>query len=98
MSPPPVSPAMVARSRALAGPRFSPNGAHVAWVETIAERADVVVAPADGSGPPVVVTADAPAGPGGSPTWATGGAAIVYAAADGPLGAVPAPRGPPPRL
>ena len=34
MSPPPVSPAMVARSRALAGPRFSPNGAHVAWVET----------------------------------------------------------------
>ena len=93
-NPAAVTPAMVARSRALAGPRFSPDGRHLAWVETVAGRADIVVAPADGSGPPVVVTADAPAGPSGSPTWAGAGADIVYAAADGRLVAVAAAGGP----
>ena len=35
-----------------------------------AGRSDIVVAPTDGSGPPVVVTADAPASPFGGFTWA----------------------------
>jgi dipeptidyl aminopeptidase/acylaminoacyl peptidase len=83
---------MVARSRGLAGPRFSPDGRRLAWVETVSGRSDIVVAPADASGPPVVVTADAPAGPFGGFTWA--GDQLVYAAADGRLVAVPACGGP----
>ena len=83
---------MVARSRGLAGPRFSPDGRRLAWVETVAGRSDIVVAPADASGPPVVVTADAAAGPLGGFTWA--GDQIAYAAADGRLVAVPGCGGP----
>jgi dipeptidyl aminopeptidase/acylaminoacyl peptidase len=84
---------MVARSRNLADPRWSPDGRFLAWVETFSGRADVVVAPGDGSGPPVVVTADAPLARSGSPfAWA--GGEIVYAAKDGRLLAMPAPGGP----
>src|SRR6266550_5198507 len=89
--PPAVTAAMVARSRGLAGPRFSPDGRLLAWVETLSGRSDIVVAPADGSGPPAVVTADAATGPYGAFTWA--GDQLVYAAADGRLVAVPAGGG-----
>jgi len=83
---------MVARSRGLAGPRFSPDGRRLAWVETVAGRSDLVVAPTDASGPPLLVTADAATGPYGGFTWA--GDQLVYAAADGRLVAVPACGGP----
>src|SRR5437660_3579038 len=89
---PAVTAAMVARSRGLAGPRFSPDGRRLAWAETAAGRSDIVVAPADASSPPVVVTADAAAGPFGGFTWA--GTEIVYGAADGRLVAVPGTGGP----
>src|SRR5437763_4999935 len=89
---PGVTAAMVARSRGLAGPRFSPDGGRLAWVETAAGRSDVVVAPADASGPPVVITAAAPTGPSGGFTWA-GADVVVYAASDGRLVAVPATGG-----
>src|ERR671932_517806 len=55
---PAVTAAMVARSRGLAATRFSPDGRRLAWIETVGGRSDIVVAPADASGPPVVVTAD----------------------------------------
>jgi Tol biopolymer transport system component len=58
---PAVTAAMVARSRGVAAPRFSPDGRRLAWIETAGGRSDIVVAPADGSLPPLVVTADAPA-------------------------------------
>src|SRR2546428_336110 len=87
---------MGARSGGLAGPRFSPDGRRLAWAETAAGRSDIVVAPADASSPPVVVTADAAAGPFGGFTWA--GTEIVYGAADGRLVAVPGTGGPPPVL
>jgi dipeptidyl aminopeptidase/acylaminoacyl peptidase len=89
---PAITPAMVARSRGLSGPRFSPDGQLLAWTLTVAGRSDIVVAPADASGPPVVVTADAAASPFGGFTWA--GDHIVYAAPDGRLVAVPASGGP----
>src|SRR2546421_2347023 len=99
--PPTVTAAMVARSRALSSTRFSPDGRRLAWIETVAGRADIVAAPADGSGPPVVVTTDAAASPFGGFTWAgdevgrgNGGVPhIVYAASDGRLVAVPASGG-----
>ena len=83
---------MVARSRGLSSTRFSPDGRQLAWVETAGGRADIVVAPADGSLPAVVVTADAAASPFGGFTWA--GHDLVYAASDGRLVAVPASGGP----
>jgi len=87
-----VTSAMVARSRGVASPRFSPDGRRLAWVETVGGRSDIVVAPSDGSGPPVLVTADAPASPFDGFTWA--GPDIVYAAPDGRLVAIPASGGP----
>ncbi|HET9769556.1 MAG TPA: hypothetical protein VFS16_01610, partial [Acidimicrobiia bacterium] len=89
---PAVTAAMVARSRGLAAPRFSPDGRNLAWVETVAGRSDIVVVPTDGSAPPLVVTADAPASPFGGFTWA--GGELVYGAPDGRLVAVPAAGGP----
>ena len=91
--PPAVTAAMVARSRGLSGPRFSPDGGRLAWVETVAGRSDIVVAPADGSHPAVVVTADAATSPFGGFAWA-GSDLVVYAASDGRLVAVPASGGP----
>ena len=87
-----VTAAMVARSRGLSTTRLSPDGRRLAWIETVAGRSDIVAAPADGSGPPVVVTTDAPASPSGGFTWA--GDQIVYGAPDGRLVAVPAGGGP----
>lgn len=89
---PAVTAAMVARSRGLSAPRFSPDGRQLAWIETAGGRADIVVAPVDGSSPPVAVTADAPASAFGGFTWA--GPDLVYAAADGRLVAVPTSGGP----
>src|SRR6266498_1373975 len=87
-----VTAAMVARSRGLSAPRFSPDGRLLAWVETAAGRSDIRVAPTDASGPPIVVTADAAIAPYGGFTWA--GHDLVYGAVDGRLVAVPVPGGP----
>ena len=80
---------MVAQSRVVGEPRGSPDGRRLAWVEATAGRADVVVCPTDGSGPPTVVTADAAVRAvggygGGAFSWA-GSDRLVVAAADGRL-------------
>lgn len=96
---PTVSAAMVARSRRVAEPRWSRDGRFLAWVDSFAGRADVVVAPADQSSPPRVVSADAPAKSvaaygGGVFDWAPDGS-LVYAAATGELVVVGRDGGPP---
>ncbi|MEP6625347.1 MAG: alpha/beta fold hydrolase [Acidimicrobiia bacterium] len=48
----------IARTRAVAEPRWSPDGRWLGWLESIDGRSDLLVLPADGSGPPVVVTAE----------------------------------------
>jgi dipeptidyl aminopeptidase/acylaminoacyl peptidase len=95
----PISAAMVARSRVVAEPRWSPDGRHLAWVDAFAARADVVVGAADGSTAPVVVTADSPASPvgaygGGAFCWC-GPDRLAVATADGRLVLVPSAGGPP---
>jgi dipeptidyl aminopeptidase/acylaminoacyl peptidase len=86
---------MVARQRTLADPRWSPDGRWLAWVDSFGGRADLVVAPADGSGPPVTVTVDVGVARAGSPfVWTPDSAEIIHAAADGRLVAVPAAGGP----
>jgi dipeptidyl aminopeptidase/acylaminoacyl peptidase len=73
---------MISRSRSVSRPCWSPAGARLAWLEAYDGRADVVVAPSDGSGPPVVVTAECGAGDGFA--WADDDT-LVVAAADGRL-------------
>ncbi len=73
---------MVARSGSVADPRWSPTGSRLAWIEAHDGRADLVVVATDGSGPPVVVTADV--GVGGGYAWATDDE-LVVAGADGRL-------------
>jgi dipeptidyl aminopeptidase/acylaminoacyl peptidase len=94
-----ISAAMVARSRVVAEPRWSPDGTTLAWVESFAGRADVVVAPADGSAPPVVVTADTGAASvgaygGGVFSWA-GPAHLVVATSGSELARVGVDGSPP---
>ncbi|MGH9034877.1 MAG: TolB family protein, partial [Acidimicrobiia bacterium] len=90
-----VTAQMVARQRTLGDPRWSPDGRWLAWVETLGGRADLVVAPADGSGPAVTLSADVGVARTGSPfAWTPDSAEIVHAAADGRLVAVPAAGGP----
>ncbi len=94
-----VTSAMVARSRGVAEPRWSPDGGFVAWRDSFDGRSDVLVAPADGSGPPVIATADvavagAGAYGGGAFDWASE-EILVVAADDGRLVAIPAVGGPP---
>jgi dipeptidyl aminopeptidase/acylaminoacyl peptidase len=89
---------MVAWSRVVAEPRWSPDGTRLAWVTAFGGRSDVVVVPTDGSGPAVVVTGDTGvtgvgAYGGGGFAWA-GPDRLVVAAADGRLVAVPRDGGP----
>jgi dipeptidyl aminopeptidase/acylaminoacyl peptidase len=89
---------MVAWSRVVAEPHWSPDGTRLAWVTAFGGRSDVVVAPADGSGPPVVATGDTGvigvgAYGGGGFAWA-GLDRLVVAAADGRLVTVPCTGGP----
>jgi dipeptidyl aminopeptidase/acylaminoacyl peptidase len=92
-----VTPAAVARTRTVAEPRWSPDGSRLGWIEVGGGRADLLVAPADGSAPGLVVSADAPTasvGAYGGGVWCWGSdAEVVYAAADGCLLAVPATGG-----
>jgi dipeptidyl aminopeptidase/acylaminoacyl peptidase len=83
---------MVARSHGLADPRWSPDGRRLGWVDSHDGRSDLVVAPVDGSAPPVMVTADAPLG--GGWCWA-GSDAVVVAARDGRLLVLPVDGGEP---
>ncbi len=105
-----LSAAAVARARTLGEPRWSPDGAHLAWLEVDGGTVDLVVAPIDGSAPPLRVTAAAPvtklgAYGGGGFCWAPApeGAShgqpdeLVYATADGRLVAI-APVGGPVRV
>jgi dipeptidyl aminopeptidase/acylaminoacyl peptidase len=73
---------MVARSHGVADPRWSPDGARLAWTDAFDGRTDLVVAPIDGSGPPVVVTADGALG--GGWCWA-GDDEVVVVAGNGKL-------------
>jgi dipeptidyl aminopeptidase/acylaminoacyl peptidase len=73
---------MISRSRSVSGPCWSPAGARLAWIEAYGGRADVLVAPSDGNGPPVVVTAECGAGSGYA--WVDDDL-LVVAAADGRL-------------
>src|SRR5437764_1269643 len=83
---PAVTAAMVARSRGLAGPRFSPDGRRLAWVETAAGRSDLVVAPAAGSVAPAAPARVVPGGNGagggdvacGQPGFSPGGEALAF--------------------
>lgn len=98
---PVISASMVARSRRVAEPRWSRDGRFLAWIDAFAGRSDILVAPADGSGPPRVVTADRAAKSvasygGGAFDWSPDGS-LVYATATGALAAV-SMRGGPPRL
>jgi dipeptidyl aminopeptidase/acylaminoacyl peptidase len=99
-----ISVEMIARSRVVAEPGWSPDGSRLAWLEAFGGRVDVVVAPIPGavgpaSGPPQVMTADAPvtsvsAYGGGGWCWA-GPDHLVVASADGRLLLVPAAGGAP---
>src|SRR5207248_6045355 len=77
-----ISPSMLSRSHAVTSPRWSPSGSRLAWIDGFDGRADLVVSPADGAGPPVVVTGEC--GVGGGFCWASD-AELVVGAADGRL-------------
>ena len=84
-----VTAPMIARSRNLAEPRWSPGGTRLGWIDGFDGRYDLVVARTDASQPPTVVTAAvglAPVGGygGGAWAWATDDT-LVLAAADGRL-------------
>ncbi|HEX5095759.1 MAG TPA: hypothetical protein VFX21_07100, partial [Acidimicrobiia bacterium] len=73
-----ISPSMLTRSRTVADPRWSPSGALLGWVDGYDGRSDVVVMPADGSSPPIVVTGDC--GAGGGWAWVSDDELVVGAA------------------
>src|SRR5207244_10674855 len=87
----PITAAVIARTRGVAVPRWSPTGDRLAWVDSFDGRADLVVAPTDGSTPPIVVTAAF--GVGGGWCWA-GDDELVVVAATGRLVAIPADGSP----
>jgi len=95
---PALSAAAIARSRGLGEARWSPDGAHLGWLEVAGGVVDLFVAPADGSGPPLQVTAAVPVtrlGSYGGGGWCWAGPdEIVYAGVDGRLLAVPRRGGP----
>jgi dipeptidyl aminopeptidase/acylaminoacyl peptidase len=87
-----ITPAMVARSHGVADPRWAPGGARLGWIDSFDGRSDLVVAPADLSAPPVVVTADCAVGGG----WCWSGPdEVVVAARDGRLLVLPVAGGEP---
>jgi dipeptidyl aminopeptidase/acylaminoacyl peptidase len=96
---PTISALAVGRTRTVAEPREAPGGRQRAWIESFAGRADLVVAPTDGSRAPVTVTPDVPVtgvGAYGGGAWCWGsGDELVYVAADGRLIAVGAGGGSP---
>ena len=55
-----ISAAAVARSRTLGEARWSPGGTRLAWLDAFGGRVDLVVAPADGRGPDLTITAEVP--------------------------------------
>jgi dipeptidyl aminopeptidase/acylaminoacyl peptidase len=81
---------MLSRSRSVADPRWSPSGERLAWIDAFDGRADVVVAPSDGMGAPVMVTAEC--GVGGGYCWASDDE-LVVAGGDGRLVLVDAAGG-----
>ena len=48
----------IARTKAVSEPRWSPDGAWLAWLESIDGRSDLLVQAEVGSSPPVVLTAE----------------------------------------
>ncbi len=91
----------IARTKAVAEPRWSPAGRWLGWLESIDGRSDLLVMPADRSGPPVVVTAEHALGRvgayrGGAWCWAgpdqlavvTAAGAIALVGVDGGPGRV----------
>ncbi len=89
MAPSTVTAAMIARSRTVAEPRWSPGGGLLAWIDGFDGRYDLVVARSDGTLPPAVVTSEvglAPVGGYGGGAWSwAGDDSLVLAAADGRL-------------
>jgi acetyl esterase/lipase len=84
---------MLSRSRSVSGPRWSPAGSRLAWVESFDGRSDVVVVAVDETGPagpPTVVTAEC--GAGGGFAWVDDDL-LVVAGADGRLAVVHATGG-----
>lgn len=96
---PALSALAVGRTRTVAEPRWSPSGARLAWIESFAGRTDVVVAPADASRPPLVVTAElgvTGVGSYGGGAWCWGSDDdLVHVAADGRLVVTNVDGGPP---
>ncbi|MFN8028165.1 MAG: S9 family peptidase [Acidimicrobiia bacterium] len=94
-----ISAAAVARSRGLGEAHWAPDGERLGWLEVVGGRVDLVVAPADGSAPPLTVTAAAAVTKlgsygGGGWCWAPDSRHAVYAAVDGRLLVIPAAGGP----
>ena len=92
-----VTPGMVARVRAIAEPRWSPDGRWLAYLESFDGRGDVLVVSAEGG-----VTTRVTAEPGGQPTASYGGGILCwidpetlgFVAPDGQLHALPLTGGP----
>ncbi|HEY1740377.1 MAG TPA: S9 family peptidase [Acidimicrobiia bacterium] len=89
MAPNKVTAAMIARSRTVAEPRWSPGGGLIGWIDGFDGRYDLVIARSDGSVPPIVVTPDVPLTPvggygGGAWAWASDDE-VVIAGSDGRL-------------
>ncbi len=92
-----VTAGMVARGRALAEPRWSPDGKWLAYLESFDGHGDVMLAPAAG-GPPLRLTAE----PGAQPTASYGGGILCwidagtvgFVAPDGQLHAISVEGGP----
>jgi dipeptidyl aminopeptidase/acylaminoacyl peptidase len=97
-----VTAGMVARARALAEPRWSPDGRFLAYLESFDGRGDVLLLPADG-GPAVRLTADPGAQPtasygGGNLGWLDAETVLFVAPPDGQLHALSVRGGPARRL
>ena len=93
-----VTAGMVARARSLAEPRWSPDGAWLAYLESFDGRGDVMLLPADG-GPTIRLTADPSSQPtasygGGVLGWLDAETVVFVAPPDGQLHALAVRGGP----